>query len=111
MPREAYEGEVYNRSIPFVDPGFFDAVSFSLSGNPPEGILIDEFTGSILANEPGVLWTPTYEQYRDNNPLRLQVRLTDDDGGSSLSLLEIPIIPIDEDEDGLPDTYEKQIWC
>ncbi|MEE2786770.1 MAG: PKD domain-containing protein [Myxococcota bacterium] len=111
MPSEAYEGEVYLESIYYIDPaGFYDEVSFTLTGSPPAGIFIDELTSAITSTEDGELWVPTYEQYRDNNPLRLQVRLTDDDGGVSLSLIEIPIIPIDEDEDGLPDTYEKQTF-
>ena len=100
MPKEAYEGEPYRRSIPVEDPaGALDPVTFSLSGNPPEGIVIDEYSGLLLsAGEAREPWTPTYEQYRDNSPVNLQVRMTDDDGGSTIQLIEIPIIPIDDDD-------------
>ena len=36
--------------------------------------------------------------------------MTDDDGGSTIQLIQIPIIPIDDDEDGLPDTYERNTF-
>ena len=98
-PAPGREGRPYNRTIPAQDPaGANDPISYSLL-DPPAGIDIEAQTGLIL-------WTPTFRDFV-NRPIVLRVRIDDGDGGSHQQALSFDVMPIDDDEDGLPDTYES----
>ncbi|MBV71857.1 MAG: hypothetical protein CMH52_11050 [Myxococcales bacterium] len=98
QPPAAVEGQPYNRAIPASDvAGQNDPIRYSLL-EPPEGIEIEENTGLLF-------WTPTYSDFL-NRPVVLRVRIDDGDGGSTQRAIPFDIRPIDEDGDGLPDSYE-----
>jgi len=98
QPPDAREGQPYLRAIPAFDPaGQNDPIQYSLIG-PPAGVDIEENTGLLL-------WTPTFRDFV-NRPIIIRVRIDDGDGGTTQADLSFDIIPIDEDNDGLPDTWE-----
>ena len=97
-PPTAQEGVPYARVIPADDPaGLNDALFFGLI-EPPPNVRIEEVTGQLL-------WSPTYEDFL-NSPITFTVLVEDDDGGRLEQDITIPVRPLDEDEDGIPDTYE-----
>ena len=99
-PLPAKEGEQYASVIPVSDPaGSNDPLTYQLVAGPPN-IDLDPVTGLLL-------WTPTYDEYLQS-PTRLSVRVSDGDGGVLEVNLEINVLPRDDDEDGLPDTYESR---
>jgi hypothetical protein len=98
-PLSAVEGQAYNRVLPADDPaGINDSLTFGLI-NPPENVEIDAVTGLLI-------WTPTYEDYL-NSPMSLRVTVSDEDGGTLTQELNIPVLPRDADNDGIPDQYEE----
>ena len=97
-PLPATEGVAYNRVLPAQDPSPSDRLTFGLI-NPPQGISIDPAFGVVY-------WTPTYEDFQ-RSPIELNVTVSDDDGGTLNQMLQIEVLPRDEDEDGLPDRYEE----
>ena len=98
-PPSAREGQPYNRSIPASDPaGVADLIRYSII-DPPPGVEIEANTGLLL-------WTPSYEDFL-NSPVVLRIRIDDGDGGSLQRAIPFEVEPIDEDGDGLPDTYER----
>ena len=99
MPLPATEGQVYNRVIPVSDPaGAYDPLRFSLIGAPSH-IQIDERFG--LLN-----WTPTYDDVL-SAPIFLRLRVVDDDNASFETTLSFTVIPQDDDNDGIPDSFES----
>lgn len=99
-PLPAREGSRYQQVIPANDPaGLNDHLSFSLI-NPPLDAEIDELTGLLS-------WTPSYEDYL-HSPILFQLVIEDEDGGRLEHELSIDVLAKDEDEDGIPDTYELQ---
>lgn len=95
----AQEGEDYRGTVPAIDPaGPNDPLAFSLI-NPPAQIGIDRNSGQII-------WQPSYDDYL-NQPLAITVRVTDGDGGSAETDVELTVIARDEDGDQLPDSYEE----
>jgi len=98
----AREGELYEAVLPAEDPaGRNDPLIFSLI-QPPGDAEIDSETGQLH-------WIPSYEAYLAS-PLMLNVLLEDGDQGSAEGHYEIQVLAMDQDEDGLPDTYER-ITC
>ncbi len=98
---EAVEGQPYNLVMPATDPaGANDPLTFALF-DPPPGVDIEANTGRLL-------WTPTYQQYLDS-PIHLVVQITDGDGGSAQTEIDVPVLAADVDMDGLPDTWEAGI--
>ena len=97
-PRAAVEGSRYSQVIPADDPaGLNDTLTFSLI-DPPQGVEIEGASGHLL-------WAPTYADYL-NSPVTFQVVVEDEDGGRLEYDLAVPVLPRDEDQDGIPDTYE-----
>ncbi len=95
----AQEREAYRGTVPAQDPaGANDPLAFSLI-NPPAQIDIDRNTGQLL-------WTPSYDDYL-NQPLTITVRVSDGDGGSAETDIELAVLARDEDADQLPDSYEE----
>jgi MYXO-CTERM domain-containing protein len=100
VPLPAVEGQPYPRSLPYEDPGAqHDPPRFSLI-NPPAGVEIDPASGQLV-------WVPTYAQYLAS-PITIRAAVNDGDGGTDEIVLDIPVLPRDEDDDGIPDTYEDQ---
>ncbi|MEE2757405.1 MAG: PKD domain-containing protein [Myxococcota bacterium] len=98
QPPAAVEGRPYNRAIPANDvAGQNDPIRYSLL-DPPEGVEIEENTGLLL-------WTPTYADFL-NRPVVLRVRIDDGDGGTTQRAIPFDVLPTDEDDDGIPDSYE-----
>lgn len=98
VPR-ALEGTDYDFLPRVFDPGAEDVLTFRFDGQPPLGASIDPATGRVT-------WVPTYQQYLDS-PITLAVAVEDGDGGLGRLTLEVPVDPIDEDNDGIPDTFER----
>lgn len=98
--RPATEGEPYNLVVPATDPGPIDArnLRYGLI-DPPAGAEIDQATGQIM-------WIPTFDQAAAS-PITLTVTVADGDGGMDSSELEVEVRFLDEDDDGLPDTFER----
>lgn len=98
--RPATEGEPYNLVIPATDPGPIDArnLRFGLI-DPPAGCEIEANTGRIL-------WTPSFDQAAAS-PITLTITVSDGDGGMDQGDLEVEVRFLDEDDDGLPDTFER----
>ncbi|MCB9526657.1 MAG: PKD domain-containing protein, partial [Myxococcales bacterium] len=95
----AREGVPYNYVAPAQDAaGPADPLRFSLI-NPPAGVEVEAATGRLL-------WTPTYDQYLAS-PIEIRVRVDDGDGGTAETTLTVPVLPEDNDDDGIPDTYER----
>lgn len=98
LPR-AQEGTPFNYVPPVSDPaGVADPLRFAIL-NPPAGVTVEAETGRVV-------WTPTYDQYLAS-PIRLRLTVNDGDGGSAESELVVSVDPRDEDNDGIPDTYER----
>lgn len=94
----AQEGVPYPGTVPANDPaGPNDPLVYSLV-NPPAQIEIDRNTGQLL-------WIPSYDDYL-NQPLTITVRVTDGDGGSAETDIELAVLARDEDGDQIPDSYE-----
>jgi PKD repeat protein len=101
-PRAAVEGSRYSQVIPADDPaGLNDTLTFSLI-DPPQGVEIEAASGLLL-------WAPTYADYLSGT-VTFQVVIEDEDGGRLEYDLAVPVLPRDEDQDGIPDTYE-QMTC
>lgn len=99
-PSPAIEGEPYSQVIPADDPaGLNDALFFSLI-EPPANVEIERFSGLLL-------WSPSYEDYL-NSPISFELLIEDEDGGRLERTVTIDVYPRDDDEDGIPDTYERQ---
>lgn len=99
IPSPAIEGSSYSQVIPADDPaGLNDALFFSLI-EPPENVEIDRISGLLL-------WNPTYEDFL-NSPITFDLLIEDEDGGRLERAVTIPVLPRDEDADGIPDTYEQ----
>ncbi len=95
----AREGTPYNYVAPVEDPGGrSDPLRFSLI-NPPAGVEIEAATGRLL-------WTPSYDQYL-SSPITVRIRVDDGDGGTDETALAVEVLPLDADDDGIPDTYER----
>jgi hypothetical protein len=98
-PTPALEGQQYSQVIPADDPaGLNDALFFSLI-EPPANVEIEPFSGLLL-------WSPSYEDYL-NSPISFELLIEDEDGGRLERTVTIEVRPRDEDEDGIPDTYEE----
>ena len=96
----AREGSVWSWVMPATDPaGVNDTLTFELL-NPPAGVEIDSFSGFIT-------WTPTWDQYLAQ-PIHLGIGVHDEDGGRSETELIVNVEPMDDDLDGLPDSWERQ---
>ena len=98
-PTPALEGQQYSQVIPADDPaGLNDALFFSLI-EPPANVEIEPFSGLLL-------WSPSYEDYL-NSPISFELLIEDEDGGRLERTVTIEVRPRDEDQDGIPDTYEE----
>lgn len=96
----AVEGTPYGLIMVADDPALAnDRITWSLI-DPPPGVEIDPQAGRFV-------WTPTYQDAL-SSPLTLRVRADDGDGGRDTSELRVMVLPLDEDGDGLPDTYERR---
>jgi hypothetical protein len=99
-PLPAQEGAQYASVIPVFDPaGANDPLAYQLLAGP-DSIDLDPSTGLLL-------WTPSYEEYLQS-PTSLTIRVSDGDTGVLETNLQITVEPLDEDSDGLPDTYEAR---
>ncbi len=99
-PLPAEEGTQYTSVIPVFDPaGSYDPLTYQLLAGP-DNVDLDPSTGLLL-------WTPTYEEYLES-PTSLTIRVSDGDNGVLETNLQIMVRPKDDDEDGLPDTYETR---
>ena len=99
-PLPATEGRQYASVIPVFDPaGVNDPLTYQLLAGP-DTIDLDPSTGLLL-------WTPTYEEYLAS-PTAITLRVSDGDNGILESNLQITVHARDEDQDGLPDTYEER---
>lgn len=97
-PSPAREGVRYTQVIPADDPaGLNDLIFYSLI-DPPSNVEIEPFSGLLL-------WTPSYEDYL-NSPISFELLIEDEDGGRLEREISIEVLPKDEDQDGIPDTYE-----
>lgn len=97
--RPAVEGQPYNFVVPATDPGgVHDPLRFGLI-QPPAGVEIEAETGRLL-------WVPTFDHFLAS-PIELTITVDDGDGGTARTEMSIEVLPQDEDQDGLPDTYER----
>lgn len=97
--RPAVEGEMYNQIVPAEDPaGMADPLRYGLL-DPPAGVAIDPDLGLIN-------WVPTFDQFLAS-PITLTVTVTDGDGGTARTDLVVEVLPLDEDGDEVPDTFER----
>lgn len=99
-PSPAREGERYSQVIPADDPaGLNDSIFYSLI-EPPPNVEIEPFSGLLI-------WTPTYEDYL-NSPISFELLIEDEDGGRLERAVSIEVLPRDQDQDGIPDSYEAE---
>ena len=99
-PTPAVEGEPYSQVIPADDPaGLNDLIFYSLI-EPPANVEIETFSGLLL-------WTPSYDDYLQS-PITFNLLIEDEDGGRLERSISIEVLPQDQDQDGLPDTYELE---
>ena len=100
--RPATEGQRYDLVVPATDPGPADRADLRFG-------LIDPPVGASIQAETGlILWIPTFDQ-AFASPITLTVTVSDGDGGTDQGDIVVDVFYLDEDADGLPDTYERNI--
>ncbi len=92
----ATEGTPYEATFEVSDPGTDDVLTWSHS--LPSGASWDD--GSLTLS-----WTPTWDQEGDHG---LTLTVDDGDGGSDTMSWTVTVAILDEDGDGLPDTWEAE---
>lgn len=98
--RPATEGQRYDLVVPATDPGPDDRANLRFG-------LIDPPVGASIQAETGlILWIPTFDQ-AFASPITLTVTVSDGDGGTDQGDIVVDVFYLDEDSDGLPDTYER----
>ncbi len=98
-PVQAVEGELYTHQVQAEDPaGALDPLQYALE-DAPENMTIDD-TGLIA-------WTPSLEQ-AETGILSFTIVVADDDGGVATEAVEVSVAYIDDDQDGMPDTWELE---
>ncbi len=96
-PGEAREGTRYVHQVEAEDPaGEVDPLTFSLQ-DAPEGMAISD-SGLIE-------WTPTLEQ-AEAGEIAFAIVVSDDDGGTTEQAVQVQVFFVDEDMDGMPDSWE-----
>ena len=96
-PAAGIEDQAYSVVLTATDPGD-DALSWSLLSGP---------VGLTISPDGAVAWTPAFEQGGATHDVQAFVQ--DGDGGSALQSWSVAVAWIDDDGDGLPDTWEAQV--
>lgn len=91
-PLAAMEGDLWTYTAAATDPGA-DAITFSTVGAP----------SSMTVSGDTFSWTPTFA---DVGPLTFDIVADDGDGGTTPQAIALTVGFIDDDGDGLPDTWE-----
>jgi hypothetical protein len=98
--RPATEGQPYDLVVPATDPGPGDL------GDLRYGLIDPPVGAEIEANTGRILWVPNFDQ-ASASPITLNVTVSDGDGGMDQGEIVVEVFYLDEDSDGLPDTYER----
>lgn len=100
-PQAAIEGDLFQFSVEVDDPaGANDPISYSLAGQP---------MGMAISDTGTIGWVPTYSQSARNlGDMTFNVTITvdDGDGGVVNTMMQISSVWVDDDNDGMADTWE-----
>jgi len=94
-PATAAEGVLYSYLPTVVDPSV-DVLTFSLGASAPAGMTLDPSTGLLE-------WTPTFA---DAGTASVTLTVDDGDGGTAVLTWTITVGFVDDDADGMPDSWE-----
>ncbi len=96
-PGTCTEGTACTWTVELVDPGTLDTHTWTVT--LPDGAAFDSASGEVT-------WTPSWSQLGDRD---LTLEVEDDDGGRGDAEWTVTVDQLDEDGDGLSDTWETEV--